>query len=285
MSAATVGVVLTTCNYGRFLKDCLRSLDQQTRPADELLIIDDASTDDTVQVLDEVLPTLDIGQRTRVIRSDERRGLAASLNTGFTASSCEMVAHVDADDICLERYLEALAAALVAQPEAGFAYPVLRMTGAETGLYQTFPYDPARLYWMGNFIPNVALVRRSAFDRTPGYRSLPTHIDWDFWLALLEQGIGGVLVEEVLYEWARHPGAMTYQPLLVRLRSRLAVQWRHRALAQRFAREGALWTGRAVLRRVRRSRGDAVLGPSGWVVREPMQLDHRLDDAGRERSS
>src|SRR5262245_56995193 len=48
--ASRISVVVTCHNYGRYLRECLESLLAQERPADEIVVVDDASTDDTPEV-------------------------------------------------------------------------------------------------------------------------------------------------------------------------------------------------------------------------------------------
>src|SRR4051812_26076474 len=105
MPRPTVGVVVTTYNYGRFLEACLASLDGQTLPPDAVVIVDDASDDETPEILRRVVPTLGIGDRVSILRSPVRQGLATSLNLGFAACDTDLIAHVDADDRCLGRYV------------------------------------------------------------------------------------------------------------------------------------------------------------------------------------
>lgn len=263
MPRPTVGVVVTTHNYGRFLETCLRSIDEQTEPPDVLVVVDDASEDDTQRVLDQVIPTLALADRVRVSRSAVRRGFAASLNHGFSLCDTELIAHVDADDRCLPRYVEALRAALESHPEAAYAYPRLQLTGAESGVYRSFPFHAGRLLFQGNYIPNVVMIRRTAFADTAGYRQLHTHLDWDLWLDLLARGHRGVFVDEVLYEWYRHTGAMTYQSRRVRLTARLSIAWRHRWLLLRYVHLVLPWTLRAIARRLGLTRERR--GESGWL--------------------
>lgn len=260
-----IAIIITAHNYGRYLDQCLDSIVQQTRLPEEVVIVDDASTDETPQVIERRASQLEGHFRTRVIRHGARVGFAGSLNEGIWASQSELFAHVDADDVCLPRYLEALEEALFEHPNAAYAYPRIRLTGNESGVYRSHPFDPARLIFEGNYIPNVALVRRSAFNDTDGYRPLRTHLDWDLWLDMLAHGHRGVLVDEVLYEWHRHAGAMTYQSAASRLRVRLSILIRHRRLVARHSPSSIAWTARALGRRLgltneRRS-------SSGWLER------------------
>lgn len=50
-SVVTVSVVITTFNHARFLADALRSVESQTRPSDEIIVVDDGSADDPVSVV------------------------------------------------------------------------------------------------------------------------------------------------------------------------------------------------------------------------------------------
>jgi len=251
MPRPTVGVVVTAFNYGRYLDECLRSLDAQTLQPDEIVVVDDASTDDTPQVLDSLSSQLHIGPRMRVIRHADRQGQAVSMTEGVRSCSSEFVAHVDADDVCEPQYLQRLTEALSGHPSAGYAYPRMRLFGVEEGIYASFDFNPARLIFEGNYIPNVALMRRDAYLEVGGIRELPTHVDWDLWLSMLSRGRPGVLVDEVLYNWRRHPGSLSDRSQGDRLRTRLNIWWRHRRLVMRYVATGPWWLGAAVWRRMR----------------------------------
>ena len=266
-----IAVVVTACDYGQFLAECLRSIDSQTRPPDQLVVVDDASMDSTPALLEELLPTLRIGDRVRMHRNSRRLGAAGSLNLALQhLVDAPLVANVDADDVVLPRYLQAMAETLEQHPAAGYAYPRIELFGEASGIYTTYPFDPARLIFEGNYIPNVGLLRRAAVLEAGGYRDLPTHVDWDLWLALLEAGHEGVLVDEVLYRWRRHSAAMSYQPLWRLLAVRAQIQWRHRRLLARYRSSGLRWTASAAARRSpwRRKQRSAELRGSAWVDRD-----------------
>lgn len=266
MSSTSVAIVVTACDYGRFLADCLRSIDRQSRPPDQVLVIDDASIDETPAVLRTLAKELDLGSRLEVHRNTARQGLARSLNTAIAATGTDFVAHVDADDVVEPRYVELLCKPLEAGPDIGFAYPRLRLFGSETGLMASYPFDPARLVFEGNYIANVAMMRRAAFDQTPGFRDLRTHIDWDLWLSFIEAGWPGVLVDEPLYNWRRHGVTMTHQTAMRRLAIRFDVMNHHRGLMWRHRRQAAEWTWQAARRRLPGgSRNGVRLTRSGWV--------------------
>ena len=90
VAAATVGVVITTYNHAHFLGEALDSLRAQTRPADDIVVVDDGSDDNPGEVVAR-FPGV------RGIRQDNR-GLAAARNTGLTALRTRYVIFLDADD-------------------------------------------------------------------------------------------------------------------------------------------------------------------------------------------
>ena len=105
MGEPSASVVVTNHNYGRFLGECLESALTQTRPALEVIVIDDGSTDESSQVLGS------FGGRIQVVRT-ENRGQAASLARGIDQSRGDVVCLLDADDVWypekVERVLEVM---------------------------------------------------------------------------------------------------------------------------------------------------------------------------------
>lgn len=246
-----VTVIVPCFNYGQWLWEALLSLVQQTRSPGHIVVVDDGSADDTAEVADRFAAEFGGDINIRVIRHSRNRGFVAALETGIAAAETPLIAHIDADDRVLPRYVELLAAALDEHPKAGFAYPLMRLFGDEAGVFFSGPFSPGRLVYDGNFIPHIAMFRRTAFLATRGYRDLPTHIDWDLWLSFLEVDQPGVLVDQVLYEWRRHASSMTHQPTSQRLRVRLDVLWHHQRLLVRYIVPGVPWLVRSVVRRVR----------------------------------
>ena len=264
-----VAVVLPVHDYGCYLAQALDALAEQTLRPDEVLVLDDGSTDDTLLVArrwQEANP----GRLPLTVVHREHRGFASALNEAIRLTSAGYVVHVDADDTTHPRYLQALADALDETPSAGYAYPKMRLTGNENGIYLTHSFNPARLLFEGNYIPNVGMFRRQAFEATGGYRDLPTHVDWDLWLSFARTGWKAVLVDEVLYDWYRHPGTLTLRPPAERLAVRRAVLRRHWALVLRYLPYAPYWTFRAVWRRASPRFGFLAgrgprLSASGWV--------------------
>jgi len=86
----TVTVVVPSYNDAAMLERCLAALDAQTRPADEVIVVDNGSTDATVDVA--------LAHGARVV-TELRRGIPQATSAGFDAASCEIIGRLDADSI------------------------------------------------------------------------------------------------------------------------------------------------------------------------------------------
>jgi glycosyltransferase involved in cell wall biosynthesis len=121
-SRPNVTVVVTCYNQGHFLPESIGSILSQTRLPDEIVLVDDGSTDNTrdkVRCFPEV----------SYIRQDNS-GLAAARNTGLRRSRGDLLVFLDADDRLLPHALEAGLDDFEAHPECGFVFGSFRRIDA-----------------------------------------------------------------------------------------------------------------------------------------------------------
>lgn len=114
-----VTVYVVNHNYGRFLRQAVDSVLEQDYPALEVIVVDDASKDDS----DHALASLAKDARIRVIRHAANKGLTACCNAAIGASAGEFVMRLDADDYLEPSAVRKMAAALVAEPAAVLVFP------------------------------------------------------------------------------------------------------------------------------------------------------------------
>lgn len=112
--APAISVVLPVRNGEAFLADALDSVFAQTFSDFELIVVDDCSTDRTAEMLASTNDS-----RLRVVRNEEQRGIAGSLNRGFELCGGRYIARMDADDISLPMRFARQVAFLEAHPEVG----------------------------------------------------------------------------------------------------------------------------------------------------------------------
>lgn len=95
----SVSVIVPIYNVEPFIERCVRSLLAQTLRGLELIFVDDASTDDSLQVLRRVLAEeVDCLHQIRIIQNDRNHGLSVTRRIGFLAAHGEYLATCDSDD-------------------------------------------------------------------------------------------------------------------------------------------------------------------------------------------
>jgi glycosyltransferase involved in cell wall biosynthesis len=200
----SVAVVIPCHNYGHFLAEAIESVLTQTRPADEILVVDDCSTDDTADVAAR------FADRVRYSRITGGSPSAAR-NAGVRSVDTDLVVFLDADDRFEKSFIERCVDALPDDWKRYFAYTHFRRFGnADT--VETVPvYDRARLA-RSNFIHPASLFPREAVARIGYDENLKIGLeDWDLYLTLAEDGIEGVLVDEPLLLYRLHGDGVTWR--------------------------------------------------------------------------
>ena len=204
----TVGISLH--NYGRFILEALDSVRAQTLADVELVVVDDASTDEGPDRCERWMqrhaPRF---IRATLVRRLCNKGLAATRNRAVEEANAPLFFVLDADNAVYPRCLARLADALEASPDAAFAYPVLEVFGAERRLMGTPLWSPERLA-QGNYIDAMALVRVECLREMGGYARMPVTgwEDYDLWCRFAERGWCGVRVPEILARYRVHESSM-----------------------------------------------------------------------------
>ncbi len=205
-----VTIIIPVYKYADLVGEALASAAAQTLAPLDLIVIDDASPDDSG---DMVLRWMHAhgGRFNRMVllRHKTNSGLGFARNSGFAAAETDFVLPLDADNRLRPAACETLLSHIT-ESQAAFAYPMIGEFGTKTGVFGTDPYSVLRLQ-QGNYIDAMALVRKSAWAIAGGY----DHVrygweDFDFWCRLAERGRFGVQVPEVLADYRVHKQSMLH---------------------------------------------------------------------------
>ena len=182
-------VVIPVFNRPDLVAAAIRSAQAQTVPVLEIIVVDDASSDETPDVV-AALAAQD--QRIHLIRLPERAGAPHARNVGVAAAAAPWIAFLDSDDRWLPEKLERQVQRLRTAPEAVACFTGIRFELPQGAKDQPLPpgFDLRFLRRM-NYISSTstALVRRDAFLSVGGFdEALESCQDWDLWLRLAKAG-------------------------------------------------------------------------------------------------
>jgi len=188
---AQVSVVVPTYNRAELLSSAIASVLNQTFQDFEITIVDDASEDNTRDV---VLALND--KRIKYIRHQVNRGEAASRNTGITHSEGEFIGFLDDDDQWLPDKLRLQIDLLEnSSPKVGGVYSSFFAIDMENGrtLGQWVPKKRGDIYEdmkSDNFVgtPSTVLLRRECFSRAGLFdEDIPYGLDYDMWIRISKE--------------------------------------------------------------------------------------------------
>lgn len=258
----TVTAVVVSCNQVRWLGDALASVSAQTRPPDQVVVVDDGSTDGSHEV---------IRAWARTHRPDavlelrtENLGVVRTLNRAFGLVTSDMVAPLAADDLWLPDKLAVQVPQLAALPPGvGVLYGDVPCVDEDSRpIASSFieTYKGRRIaprgelfteLLQGNFLPSPSLLlRRECWERVGGFDESLYMEDWDFWLRVSQHFTFEVTPAPVGryrvigHSHVRRGGAVALEGQLATLR-----KWeRHPAMRTAEARRGlralAAWTAK-----------------------------------------
>ena len=135
MGKATVAIILSNYNHGRYLPESLGGIGGQTRQADEIVVIDDGSTDDSVAVIEEFARTY---PGVRFLRNERNLGLQESITRALPLITSDYLVWAAADDRLLPQFLEKSMAVLERHPEAGLCFSELSVLQGDSGVIERF---------------------------------------------------------------------------------------------------------------------------------------------------
>ncbi|MEO8262690.1 MAG: glycosyltransferase family 2 protein [Pseudolysinimonas sp.] len=220
----TVSVALCTYNGARFVAEQLRGILAQTRPAAQLIVADDGSTDGTLDVVEATVAAHRASHpgstpALRILTGDRHFGVAANFGRALAAADGDLIALSDQDDVWYPDRLARLVAACEAVPEALLIHSDARLidehgTDLGTTLFAALPVAAHELalihegrgfeaYIHRNLATGATcIIRRGLRDV-----ALPIPDGWvhDEWLAMLSSALARTdVVEEPLTGYRQH---------------------------------------------------------------------------------
>lgn len=207
-----VSVVIPTHNRAGLLPEAIGSVLRQTVPDLEVIIVDDASTDDTPVAVTPFLADA----RLRYERLGQQGGRSAARNHGARLAQGEWLGFLDSDDRYRPDTLQQHLAAASQAPPAGLllgGYEYVDEDGRPQGDRRPWEEGPLTLSgWVHNCygMPGSVLVRRSWFAQVGGFDpACEIAEDWDLFLRLAQAGCPMAWVTTLVCQYRQHAGNST----------------------------------------------------------------------------
>ncbi len=177
----SIAVVIPAYNGERFIQKAIQSVLDQTRPADEIIVVDDGSTDSTAKI---------VGQYPVRLITQTRAGVSAARNRAIAETRADWIAFLDQDDWYDARKLEAhqltlaqgvvLSYSSVCEVENG--HERMSLAVAPDLIKKRLPYENV-------FAPGAVIVRRSALLQAGSFNvDVKGCEDWELWVRLATLG-------------------------------------------------------------------------------------------------
>jgi glycosyltransferase involved in cell wall biosynthesis len=205
-STPLISVVIPTFNRAELLKRSLKSVLSQTYSNIEVIVVDDNSSDSTVETIKGISDP-----RVRYIRHEERKGGASARNSGILASKGEFISFLDSDDTWVPKKLESQLNFFHQNKCTNdcilFAKVIMNTGAAKIILPYSNTYDSGQdisdyIFIHDGLIHTIVLFMKTELARKIMFKEdLKKHQDYDFVLRAFNMGAGFLLQNEILAEW------------------------------------------------------------------------------------
>jgi glycosyltransferase involved in cell wall biosynthesis len=203
MSAPQVTVLTAVRNGAAYLKETIDSIQKQSFKDWEYIIVDDASTDETVSIVEELQRK---DSRLRLLRRATSAGPYVAANDGLRVAQAKYIVRTDADDLSTPNRIEKQLAFLAAHPEyrACVSYwQGFNEGGVIPNSVTPVPDNPRVFRWSlllrSQSLHSAVCFERAAMEEIGGYRELPLSQDYRLWCQMTRNGWLGTIPEVLCY--------------------------------------------------------------------------------------
>ncbi len=197
-AAESITVIIPCYNYGKYVAEAIDSVLAQTLPPDEIIVINDGSTDDSLKIIKKYTGKVKIFDQSN-------EGVIATKNKGLKLATGDWVVFLDADDRMRSDLLQEMYTA-GRRANADIIYSAMTFIGHEDGVFWSRPYSRRSLR-KGNYINNSSLMRKSLLVEIGGYNPVMSfgYEDWELYAHLAERNAKFWYVRKPLLCYRRHP--------------------------------------------------------------------------------
>jgi len=196
--------IIPCYNLGQYLETAVESALNQTRPFDEIIVIDDGSTDDTYERLSRLHPHI-------YTLSTRNQGYAKTRNLGARLTQADILVFLDADDWLFSDYVGSVIPGFYHDPAIGVVCPQVEADGITVGggVWPAPRDDSLPQLLQANYVWAASAVRSQAFRDAGGFMTeMEPAADWAFWVKVRSKGWRIRGLDRVLWHWRDRPDGL-----------------------------------------------------------------------------
>jgi len=205
-TAERVSIVLPTYNGAKYLRQSIDSCLNQTYGNIEMIIVDDASMDETPQIIRSYQD-----ERIKYIRHDKNKRLPHALNTGFSKATGDYLTWTSDDNYYAEDAIESMIVSLQTNKTIDFVYANYFIINGNGEVLQSIRVGPTKKLKEENCIGPCFLYRRKVYEVIGGYN--PDEFlaeDYEYWIRVFKR-FKMQNLDKFIYWHRLHPQSLTGQ--------------------------------------------------------------------------
>lgn len=179
-----VSIIIPVYNGERYVSEAIDSVLNQTYKDFEIIVIDDGSKDDTLNILMRYVEKIKW-------KTQENKGQASAINKGIKMAKGKYIAYLDADDVCLPERFENQVKYLDEHPDVGLVYADFYQTDENGKIRRTVksrPPDNFVLLQEDYIGRSTCMHKRECLDEVGLFdESITGDDDWDMWIRISEK--------------------------------------------------------------------------------------------------
>jgi glycosyltransferase involved in cell wall biosynthesis len=217
----TIACVIPLYNGAQYIKQAIDSVFAQDRAVDDIIIVDDGSTDNGAQIVEAMLH---LDSRLRILRKPNG-GQGSARNMGIANTNCDLIAFLDQDDYWYSHHLSTLEKLFIENDDGRLAYVYSNPDRVADNGDMIAPRCINRLKHQQHpkrslmdclerdmmILPSSSLVSREAFLEVGGFdERFKGYEDDDLFIRMFLAGYRSEYLNEALYAWRDNPSSTSY---------------------------------------------------------------------------
>lgn len=201
MKNQKVSIIIPSYNSAAYIQETIDSVLGQTHNNLEIIVVDDASTDNTLEVLQKY------AEQIKILALPHNQFVSKARMAGAAEATGEYLLFLDSDDRIHRDYLKLAVEVMQQNPQISVVYSRAKYFGSKNREWK-LPAFQVQDFLLTNSVFMPALIRKAAYDKTGGFdQSLSMFEDWELFIQILRNGGQFYKIDQVLFYYRKRKDA------------------------------------------------------------------------------